>query len=265
MASFWFLDMLALQILHHHKDLDEHHISVLISWLIGEITLLRDRKCSREEFFKEMEEIFMVATDEISEQNKLLYWDEVVYENNAEEGIEEEETQNSIFREESAKTLQKGQPKELGSNEELSPSQDTTKFSINVDPLFALNKVIESTYDMYANELRYALVYAVFVTPIEIQTYNLPFVIRAPRPPKFVDKTMSFSMRLRENMKKIKAIERLRKSIGKRRDKAIEIVPATPAPSLDDEKMLIDKRLYILPLAEANEEFEVFESQLSSM
>nr|XP_034179205.1 uncharacterized protein LOC117603812 [Osmia lignaria] len=263
MASFWFLNMLALQLLYHHKDLDEHHLGVLISWLIGEITLLRERHHSREEFFKEMREIFMAAAEEVSNQDRLLYWDEIMYESDAEEETEEEE--------EYTKDLQKEQFNEprrnVGKSEQTLKSQfssllqETPKHSSNIDPLFALEKVIESTYNMYANELRYSLVYAVFVEPIEVQTYNLPFVFRPPRPVKFTDKTMSFNMQLRESVKKIKAIEKARMTTGKRKGKANDKVPVTPPPSLSDEKILTTKRLFILPLIDANEALKVFEPQ----
>lgn len=43
MASFWFLDTLALYAARHRGDLDEHYASVLISWLAGEIRLLREK------------------------------------------------------------------------------------------------------------------------------------------------------------------------------------------------------------------------------
>ncbi|XP_046143194.1 uncharacterized protein LOC114875146 [Osmia bicornis bicornis] len=252
MASFWFLNMLALQLLYHHKDLDEHHLGVLISWLIGEITLLRERHHSREEFFKEMREIFMAAAEEVSNQDRLLYWDEIMYESDAEEETEEEKEYTKQNAGKSEQTLK---------SQFSSFLQETPKHSSKIDPLFALEKVIESTYNMYANELRYSLVYAVFVEPIEVQTYNLPFVFRPPRPVKLTDKTMSFNMQLRESVKKIKAIEKARMTTGKRKGKATDNVPATPPPSLSDEKILITKRLFILPLIDAKEALKVFEPQ----
>lgn len=41
MASFWFLDTLALYMLRYKEELDEYYMAVLISWLAGEIKLLR--------------------------------------------------------------------------------------------------------------------------------------------------------------------------------------------------------------------------------
>lgn len=37
-------------------------------------------------------------------------------------------------------------------------------------------------------------------------------------------------------------------------------IPPTPPPSLDDEVMLLTNRLFILPLIEANESSEIFET-----
>ena len=41
MASFWFLDTLAFYMLRYKEELDEYYMAVLISWLAGEIKLLR--------------------------------------------------------------------------------------------------------------------------------------------------------------------------------------------------------------------------------
>lgn len=41
MISFWFLDTLADQVLRHKKNLGEYYTTVLISWLTGEIKLIR--------------------------------------------------------------------------------------------------------------------------------------------------------------------------------------------------------------------------------
>lgn len=65
----------------------------------------------------------------------------------------------------------------------------------------------------YANELRYALVYAVFVEPIEIQTYNLPFAIRTPRPVKFTTSRMiPFNIELQKSLRKHEIEEKSKKS-----------------------------------------------------
>jgi len=40
-AAFWFLDIVALQVLHYKNCLDDHYRSILISWLAGEMKLIR--------------------------------------------------------------------------------------------------------------------------------------------------------------------------------------------------------------------------------
>lgn len=43
-AAFWFLDTIALQVLRYRDNLDDHYRSVLISWLAGEMKLIRGIK-----------------------------------------------------------------------------------------------------------------------------------------------------------------------------------------------------------------------------
>jgi hypothetical protein len=43
-AAFWFLDALALQVLRYNNHLDDHGRSALISWLAGEMMLIRGAK-----------------------------------------------------------------------------------------------------------------------------------------------------------------------------------------------------------------------------
>ncbi|KAF3420957.1 hypothetical protein E2986_10456 [Frieseomelitta varia] len=208
MASFWFLDTLALYAIRHRRDLDEYCTSVLISWLAGEIRLLRgnqftehtrapsfvNRKHTREDFFREMRSIFAVAADKISEQNRVPYWDEIV--------------------------------------------------------------------DEYANELRYALIYAVFVEPIEIQTCDLPFTLRTPRPTKLADpKSIPFIVQLQRSLRMVGTMEKSKGNKAKgKKVKTIPEVPPTPPRSLDDEAQLMYNRSFILPLIEANESSGIFET-----
>ncbi|XP_076480858.1 uncharacterized protein LOC117166289 isoform X2 [Bombus vancouverensis nearcticus] len=214
MASFWFLDTLVLYMIRYRENLDEYYMSVLVSWLAGEIRLLRDRKHTREGFFRDLKNIFIAAANKISEQKQMPYWDEIVDEREAGEEIEERlSTGNQSIR-------------------------------------------------RYANELRYALVYAVFVEPIEIETYNLPFTFRTPRPVKPADpKMIPFNMQLQRSLKKIETMDKSKKDnkAGKKLKTNYKI-PPTPPPSLDDEVMLLTNRLFILPLIEANESSEIFET-----
>ncbi|XP_031773878.1 uncharacterized protein LOC105736093 isoform X1 [Apis florea] len=201
MASFWFLDTLALYMLRYKEELDECYMAVLISWLTGEMKLLRDKKYTRKEFFQEMKNIFIVVGNKISQQNRIPYWEEIVYE--MKEEMKENESMNESKR--------------------------------------------------YANELRYALVYAVFIEPIEIQTYNLPFTFRHPRPFKPAEhRIIPFNIQLQKLLKKNELLQKLKK-VEKHKKAKFHEVPPTPPPSLDDEIQLKYNRLFILPLIEANE------------
>lgn len=40
-AAFWFLDIIALQVLRYKNSLDDYYRSILISWLVGEMKLIR--------------------------------------------------------------------------------------------------------------------------------------------------------------------------------------------------------------------------------
>lgn len=142
-------------------------------------------------------------------------------------------------------------------------SQDDVRFSSDIDPVLVLDIVIEDTYDMYANELRYALIYAVFVEPIEIQSRNLPFTLRTPRPIKLADpKAIPFNVQLRKSLRMtIDTMEKSKRNNAKgKRVKTIPEVPPTPPPSLDDEAKLMYNRSFILPLIEANESPGIFET-----
>ncbi|XP_017889352.1 uncharacterized protein LOC108630525 [Ceratina calcarata] len=234
-ASFWLLDSLALQTLKYKKDLNNYYMGVLVNWLTGTIRLLRDRRYTREEFFKELKDIFTVAATKISEKDQLPYWEEIVSEHNAEEEMEA-----------------KKYPSERSLQESVLPD--------GIGPLAALNIVIESIYDMYANELRYALIYAVFVEPIELHGYNLPFFLRTPRQTKLANpKWMPFDMQLHKSLLRIEKMEKSNKSNDRGRKAKADVPIYTPPPSLHEDKELIRKREFILPLIEANEAMNVVE------
>ncbi|KAG6794932.1 hypothetical protein HZU73_09382 [Apis mellifera caucasica] len=242
MASFWFLDTLAFYMLRYKEELDEYYMAVLISWLAGEIKLLRDKKCTRKEFFQEMKNIFITVGNKISQQNRIPYWEEIVCE--MKEEIEENESMKSL---------------------EECVSQENTKFLSNIDPVSVLNIIIDTTYDMYANELRYALVYAVFVEPIEVQTYDLPFTFRHPRLMKPVEYRITpFNIQLQKLLRKNELLQKLKK-VDKNKKAKIHEVPPTPPPSLDDEMQLKCNRLFILPLIESNEASSYFETNTNNI
>lgn len=54
----------------------------------------------------------------------------------------------------------------------------------------------------YANELRYALIHAVFVTPIQLQIYHMPHTLRIPRQIKVADPKEWFDIQLRKRLEK---------------------------------------------------------------
>lgn len=54
----------------------------------------------------------------------------------------------------------------------------------------------------YANELRYALIHAVFVTPIQLQIYHMPHTLRVPRLIKVADPKGLFNIQLFKELEK---------------------------------------------------------------
>ncbi|XP_078053491.1 uncharacterized protein LOC144478961 [Augochlora pura] len=241
MASFWFLDTMALQVLKNKETLDDYCLGVLVSWLAGEMMLVREKKLPRVEFFRLMKKIFHTAADKIPDKNRCPYWDEVVATQPEENPVEE--TQSDEDKEES--------PSEDGKDE-------TETFLSNMDPAAVLDTVMESTYAMYANELRYSLVYEVFAEPITVQIYQVPFTIRKPRPAKMTDnKTTPFNIGLRRTFEMHNVFGISKKKTGK--GKLLLSMAHTPANSLDDEENLVEKRKFILPLIEANEAMAIFD------
>ena len=110
----------------------------------------------------------------------------------------------------------------------------------------------------YASELRYALFCAVFVEPVQVTTYHLPFTLRTPRPLTLAkSKTLPFKVQLQNSLAKKttgQSRNQKKKVSGKGKSKLRPSgLPPTPPNSLTDEHVLILKRRYILPLIEANE------------
>ncbi|XP_076376774.1 uncharacterized protein LOC143259233 [Megalopta genalis] len=241
MASFWFLDTMAHQVLKNKENLDDYCLGVLVSWLAGEMMLIREKKLPREEFFRLMKKIFQAAGNKIPDKNRCPYWDEVVAKQPEESLFEA--TQSDVDKKESAS--------EDGRDE-------TETFLSNVDPVVVLDTVMESTYAMYANELRYTLVYEVFAEPITVHSYQVPFSIRKPRSAKLTDlKTTPFNVGLRRTFELHDVFGIQKKKTGK--GKLAVTMVHTPANSLDDEEDLAEKRKFILPLIEANEAMALFD------
>ncbi|XP_029172304.1 uncharacterized protein LOC114941469 isoform X2 [Nylanderia fulva] len=239
-AAFWFLDTIALQVLRYKNCLDDHHRSVLISWLAGEMKLIRDKKFSREDFFKKMRIFFVYVAENISSGNELLHWELIVdkcpkistnfIDESLRSGMEYLITnklfnkklvsENNTVQEIESSLIEKNSRDSENSNKHLQQSSKNFQTSLNIKNSqidtfidanvviessnlthlnIALNTIIEATYNMYANELRYALIYAVFVTPIQI--YHMPRSLQTLRH-KISDSEESFNIQLRERLEK---------------------------------------------------------------
>nr|XP_012222764.1 PREDICTED: uncharacterized protein LOC105672426 [Linepithema humile] len=143
------------------------------------------------------------------------------------------------------------------------------------NPSIVLDMIIEATYSMYANELRYALIHAVFVMPIQIKIFHMPHTLRKPRQIKLADEKGSFDMQLCQrlertaneltsrdrNGKKYKEKEKTN-NIKEERTVAEDLnmeIPPTPRPSFSEDEALANNRRFILPLIEAKEATRIFE------
>lgn len=126
--------------------------------------------------------------------------------------------------------------------------------------------------------MRYALIYAVFVKPIQIQIFHIPSdAFRIPRQIKLADPRGPFHLQLRERLEKVasESINNDKKFKGKKtadntrekeiiNDLDIEI-PPTPRSSLNEEETLANYRRFILPLIESNEAMQIFEMHAGNM
>lgn len=302
-AAFWFLDTIALQLLHYKNSLDDQHRSVLISWLAGEMKLIRDKKLSREDFFKEMRIFFLYIAETISSGDQLLHWELIVdkcpknistnsissvtNKSSNEKLVSEysmaQEITRSLIMEKSRdsenRSLQRKSSKELQTSLSIENSQidtfiDAAVESSNLTHLnIALDTIIEATYNMYANELRYALIHAVFVTPIQLQIYHMPHTLRIPRQIKVADPKEWFDIQLRKRLEKAayestipgkKTTTNVKREREVTEDLNIE-VPPTPPHSLSDEEILANNRRFILPLIEAKEAAQIYEMHAKNM
>lgn len=146
--------------------------------------------------------------------------------------------------------------------------------SSSTNPCDVLDVIVEATYNMYANELRYSLIYAVFVKPIHIQIFRMPHVFRIPRQIKLADSKGSFHVQLCERLEEIanesiisngkklkgkKVSDAKKEQIIKDLDLSFDLIPLTPPSSLMEDEVLADNRRFILPLIEANEAAQIFE------
>ncbi|XP_039314327.1 uncharacterized protein LOC105206664 isoform X2 [Solenopsis invicta] len=261
-AAFWFLDAIALQVLRYKNCLDDHYRSVLISWLAGEMKLIRDRKLLREDFFKEMRILFLCVTEKLSSNDRLLHWDEyskIMSQNPSTDASANNEAEYLITNKLSEKELITKDDKYMSqenkffflerelkdhnsSNSAINNLQERSSMNVKTsenlrtdvfansntaigtfnltNPSDVLDIIVEATYNMYANELRYALIYAVFAQPIQVQIFHMPHTVRLPRQIKLADPGGTFDLQLRERLEKIAESQRINgeKVKGKRKE-----------------------------------------------
>ncbi|KYN19777.1 hypothetical protein ALC57_07822 [Trachymyrmex cornetzi] len=119
----------------------------------------------------------------------------------------------------------------------------------------------------YVNELRYA----VFVNPIQMQMFLMPYAYQIQHQIKLAHSRGSFNIQLRERLEEV-----ARESIinnGKkitddmRKDQMIEDFEILPIPPslLNEEEILANNCRFILPLIEANKAAQIFEMHAGSM
>ncbi|KAG7189946.1 hypothetical protein KM043_006106 [Ampulex compressa] len=224
MVQFWFLDTLSLELLRHEADLDDDYTVLLISWLAGEMELIRDRGLSRKSFFLTMTKVFKAVAEKLSRGDPLQHWDLIA----------------------------------------------------RAAPFASMER--ESHFeDRYADELRYALIYAVFVERIEVQVNSVPFTLRTPRPIKLAERLELFEERLHEELEMVisakrpidrKGVEDAGKGKSRMNKRATKIgkrkasnskLPCTPTHSLTEDEQLAEDRKFILPLAQAKESTLLFQ------
>ncbi|KYM88893.1 hypothetical protein ALC53_02659 [Atta colombica] len=316
-AAFWFLDIVALQVLRYKNCLDDHYRSILISWLAGEMKLIRDKQLLRENFFKEMRILFLYVAKKLSDGDPLPHWEllmdaysEIMAQNSTSDWstdkMEYLSTNKSSEKELMAEdeyafqenklifvgkdlknhnngnsvtnNLEEESPKNFktmltteNSRTDTITNENTVQSSNLMNPSDILDVIVEATYNMYANELRYALIYAAFVKPIQMQMFLMPHAYQIQRQIKLALSGKSFDVQLRERLEEV-ARESIINNENKitddmRKDQMIEDfkIPPTPPPSLNEEEILANNCRFILPLIEANEAIQIFEMHTRSM
>ncbi|XP_015179293.1 PREDICTED: uncharacterized protein LOC107067889 isoform X2 [Polistes dominula] len=202
LATFWFLDILALQIIRNNDTFDDYSRCIFISWLVGEMQLIRDAKCSREKFFNKMEVIFTETAEKVVQGEEIPHWNLIRF-GDAEMKSEMKEEETRLSQEHDSSSLRDLKSETQTLTEKNSNEEETKSMKILLDV------IIRSTYDMYAGEVRYALIYAVFVEPIEIQVDNLPFSFRKPRPVRLANSNIEhFYIQLRNSLQIIEEQDR---------------------------------------------------------
>ncbi|XP_066587229.1 uncharacterized protein [Prorops nasuta] len=212
MVSYWFLDTLTLQLIKYHKYLDEYYASVFVSWLAGGMNIIQDRKYTHKEFFDKISKIILNFEQRINyDSNPLIHWDLIDYDD-----------------------LEK-------------VNEPVVAIKSDRDPIIVLEKIMDSFYEMYGCEVRYLLIYQIFVQKISMQTHYLPGLKRSRLVKFYNDQMLPLGTKLNEML-------RNQQKKGKKNDKKSSFTPPEPpANSLLEEEQLMFNRQYILPLIESNE------------
>ncbi|XP_025075462.1 uncharacterized protein LOC105432474 [Pogonomyrmex barbatus] len=276
--------------------------------------LIRDKKLFREDFFKEMRTLFIYVAKKLCSDDRLPHWEllmdaysEIMSQNSTSETeylITNKLSQKELITENNELTsqenklffidlknydsgnsmisnLQKKSPTSskiflTTKNSQTNTSGNAKIKSSNLNPSDVLNIIVKATYSMYANELRYFLIYEVFVKQIQLQIFHMPHTFRTARQIKLADSEKGlFHVKLRERLKKIasesiindndeqyneeKTIDNTKEEKEeKMKDLDMEI-PPTPQSSLMEDELLANNHRFILPLIEANEAAQIFE------
>ncbi|XP_012287478.1 uncharacterized protein LOC105703564 [Orussus abietinus] len=285
MISFWFLDTIALQVLQTKEQLTDHYRGILISWLVGEMNYIREKRCSREEFFHNMEDVFLQMEQRLLAGKPLFYWEEIMPENKMDEMNETIHRSSSVLKnpkrrvnlkdennkhgEDSIFKLTSNSRREnMSKGEGLEDIIQLSKEEITIDVHNVLDTLISATYDMYGNEFRYDLIQTVIVEPVEVHTYRIPYTFRKPRPVKITEIGETLQLSIHQTLSQLHTesqenkVKKPKTNKGKtaskkqvKKNSIMEIVP--PPPSLTDEELLRKKREYILPLMDAKEASDV--------
>ncbi|XP_024936208.1 uncharacterized protein LOC107263066 [Cephus cinctus] len=249
MAAFWFLDFVALLLLRYKENLDLLDRGVLVSWLAGEILLIRENEFSHGDFLEVMARLFNEMMKRINRNESILYWDQINL-----DLLKDSEEQVTRISE------------AIVSDDE---SVENLKNENSIKSLDLLRIIIDATYDMYGTDFQFTLIYTGFVKPVKVHTYRLPYVIQKPRATrdgKFeeniatkVNKILSKDKSSKPVLKKTKTGSKNKVGERKKKNNIDETsVAPPPPPSPTEEEILIRNRQFILPLNEAIEAESIF-------
>ncbi|XP_011065365.1 PREDICTED: uncharacterized protein LOC105152652 [Acromyrmex echinatior] len=220
--------------------------------------------------------LFLYVAKKLSDGDRLPHWEllmdaysEIMAQNSTSDWSTDGKTEYLSTNKSSEKELMAEDEYAFQENK-LTFGKDLKNYNIensvinNLEEKSVLDVIIEATYNMYANELRYDLIYAVFVKPIQMQMFLMPNQVQ--RQIKLAHSRGSFDVKLRERLEEV-ARESIIKNGKKRtndtrKNPMIEDfeIPPTPLASLNEEEILANNSCrFILPLIEAKEAAQIFE------